>query len=90
MHVPCQQGPEQDAANQLSGIEGRSVLQRLGDLQHRATACVNSFEAIMVVRDHAVTAQSTILPTLGRLYASLQGLFKDEGIECQVRPFLTR
>lgn len=61
----------------------------MGALQHRATACVESLAATMVVGDHAMTAQSTILPALGRLYASLQGLFKHGGSDSKVRLFLT-
>ncbi|BDA50909.1 probable serine/threonine-protein kinase SMG1 at C-terminar half [Coccomyxa sp. Obi] len=81
--VEAEQGVEQGAASQLSGIEGHAVADLMGALQHRATACVDSFGAIMVVGDH--TVHSTILPALGRLYASLQGLFKDGGIDCKVK-----
>ncbi len=89
MHLPCQQGVEQDAASQLSGAEGHSAADKIGALQHRASACVDNLGAIMVLGDPAVTAQSTILPALKRLFASLQGLFTDGGIDCKARPFLT-
>ncbi|CAL8462813.1 g2346 [Coccomyxa elongata] len=83
--VEPEQGFEQDAASQLSGIEGHSAADKMGALQHRASACVDSLGAIMVLGDHAVTAQSTILPALNRLYASLQGLFTNGGIDCKVK-----